>query len=147
MGHDNPYLKKLYVSQKMKMAKRREQQHYNTADRFVIVAYVDQYGVRKSSHLGTELFDRIWSAAHYITTHLVLKSGQSWLVTSMTTAKMNDQGIVEMGPYKLFTTEDAAIMYASIMASQGKEIMGLLTLTRKPVVYIRGRWIEVSQMI
>ena len=116
MGHDNPYL----------MTKRREQGHYNTADRFVIVAYVDQYGVRKSSHLGTELFDRIWSAAHYITTHLVLKSGQSWLVTSMTTAKMNDQGIVEMGPYKLFTTEDAAIMYATIMASQGQEIMNLV---------------------
>ena len=28
-----------------------------------------------------------------------------------------------MGPYKLFTTEDAAIMYASMVASQGKEMM------------------------
>jgi hypothetical protein len=40
----------------------------------------------------------------------------------MFSARMNDLGTVEMGPYKLFTTEDAAIMYASIMASQGKEM-------------------------
>ena len=40
MGHDNPYLKKLYVSQKMKMTKRREQEHYNAADRFVWIASV-----------------------------------------------------------------------------------------------------------
>ena len=65
----------------------------------------------------------------------------------MSGAKMNDGGIIEMGLYKLFTTEDAAIMYASMVASQGKEMMGLLTLTGKPVVYIRGRWTEVSQMI
>jgi len=44
----------------------------------------------------------------------------------MFSAKMNDRGIVEIGPYKLFTTEDAAIMYATIMASQGKEIISLL---------------------
>ena len=43
----------------------------------------------------------------------------------MFSAKMNDRGIVEMGPYKLFTTEETAIMYATIMASQGKEIMSL----------------------
>ena len=147
MGHDNPYLKKPYVSQKMKMTKRREQGHYNTTDRFVIVAYVDQYEVRKSHHLGTEPFDRIWRAAHTTTTHLVLRSGQNWLVTSMFSAKMNDRGTVEMGPHKRFTTEDAAIMYATIMASQEKEIMGLLTLIGKPVAYIRGRWIEVSQTV
>ena len=44
----------------------------------------------------------------------------------MSGAKMNDGGIIEMGLYKLFTTEDAAIMYASMVASQGKEIISLL---------------------
>ena len=43
----------------------------------------------------------------------------------MSGAKMNDGGIIKMGLYKLFTTEDAAIMYASMVASQGKEIMSL----------------------
>ena len=113
------------------MTKRREQGHYNAADRFVIMAYVDQYEVSKSHHLGTEPFDRIWRAAHITTTYLVLQSGQHWLVTSMSGAKMNDQGIVEMGPYKLFTTEDAAIMYALMMASQGKEIITFQGLSLK----------------
>jgi hypothetical protein len=53
----------------------------------------------------------------------------------MFSAKMNDRGTVEMGPYKLFTTEDAAIMYATIMASQGKEFMGLVN--RNGFVYRR----------
>ena len=128
MGHDNPYLKKSY--------------------RFVWVASVLSHGdVCKHNRGGTELFNYIWHQASEHARYLVIRSGNRWLVTSMSGAKMNDQGIVEMGPYKLFTTEDAAIMYASMVASQGKEMMGLLTLTGKPVVYIRGRWIEVSQMI
>ena len=48
----------------------------------------------------------------------------------MSGAKMNDGGIIEMGLYKLFTTEDAAIMYASMVASQGKEIMNLVMRQR-----------------
>ncbi len=128
MGHDNPYLKKSY--------------------RFVWVASVLSHGdVCKHNRGGTEAFDHLWRQASEHARYLVIRSGNRWLVTSMTTAKMNDQGIVEMGPYKLFTTEDAAIMYASMVASQGKEMMGLLTLTGKPVVYIRGRWTEVSQIV
>ena len=128
MGHNNPYLKKSY--------------------RFVWVASVLSHGdVCKHNRGGTEAFDHIWRQASEHARYLVIRSGNRWLVTGMSGAKMNDGGIIEMGPYKLFTTEDAAIMYASMVASQGKEMMGLLTLTGKPVVYIRGRWIEVSQMI
>ena len=111
MGHDNPYLKKSY--------------------RFVWVASVLSHGdVCKHNRGGTEAFDHIWRQASEHARYLVIRSGNRWLVTSMSGAKMNDQGIVEMGPYKLFTTEDAAIMYASMVASQGKEIMNLVMRQR-----------------
>ena len=107
------------------LTKRREQGNYNAADRFVLVADVSYAYVTLSTRSGTETFDQIWRGAAPNITHLVLRSGQRWLVTSMFSAKMNDRGTVEIGPYKLFTTEDAAIMYATIMASQGKEMMAL----------------------
>ena len=110
----------------MRMTKRRAQGNYNAADRFVLVADVSYAYVTLSTRSGTETFDQIWRGAAPNITHLVLRSGQRWLVTSMFSAKMNDRGIVEMGPYKLFTTEETAIMYATIMASQGKEIISLL---------------------
>jgi hypothetical protein len=118
MGDDDTHMS-FTIKQKrqMRMTKRREQRNYNTADRFVLVADVNSDGVLHSIRTGTETFDQIWRIAKNDTTHLVLISGQRWLVTSMFSARMNDRGTVEMGPYKLFTTEDAAIMYATIMAS------------------------------
>ena len=113
------------------MTKRREQGHYNAADRFVLVAEVNSGGVHRSIRSGTETFDHLWRIGKNNTTHIVLRSGQRWLVTSMSGAKMNDLGTIEMGPYKLFTTEDAAIMYASMMASQGKEMFKLRDIYRK----------------
>ena len=113
------------------MTKRREQGNYNATDRFVTIAIVNSHDVARRHRTGTETFDHIWRGAPPHITHLVLRSGQYWLVTSMSGAKMNDQGIVEMGPYKLFTTEDAAIMYALMMASQGKEIITFQGLSLK----------------
>ena len=107
------------------LTKRREQGNYNATDRFVTIAIVNSHDVARRYRTGTETFDHIWRGAPLHTTHLVLQSGNRWLVTSIFSAKMNDRGIVEMGPYKLFTTEETAIMYATIMASQGKEIMSL----------------------
>ena len=128
MGDDDTHMRpKFWMRRKgpSPLTKRRERGNYNAADRFVLVADVSYAYVTLSTRSGTETFDQIWRGAAPNITHLVLRSGQRWLVTSMFSAKMNDRGIVEIGPYKLFTTEDAAIMYATIMASQGKEIMSL----------------------
>ncbi len=129
MGDDDTHMRpKFWMRRKgpSPLTKRRERGNYNAADRFVLVADVSYAYVTLSTRSGTETFDQIWRGAAPNITHLVLRSGQNWLVTSMFSAKMNDRGTVEMGPHKRFTTEDAAIMYATIMASQGKEIISLL---------------------
>ena len=124
------------------MTKRREQGNYNVADRYIAVANVGPTEMHKLYFTATETFDKIWRTAHPGATHLVLRSGPWWLVTSMTPAKMNDRGVVCMGAYKLFTTEEAAIMYAIMMASQGKEIMNLMTKPGQFVKCLRGyKWI------
>ena len=151
MGDDDTHMS-FTIKQKrqMRMTKRREQGHYNAADRFVLVADVNSAGVLRSIRTGTETFDHIWRIGKNNTTHFVLRLGQRWLVTSMFSAKMNDRGTVEMGPHKIFTTEDAAIMYASIMASQGKEIMTLLTVRLTGCDYRRcndtteWRWVRIE---
>ena len=136
MGDDDTHMS-FTIKQKrqMRMTKRRAQGNYNAADRFVLVADVNSDGVLHSIRTGTETFGQIRRIAKNDTTHLVLISGQRWLVTSMFSARMNDLGTVEMGPYKLFTTEDAAIMYATIMASQGKEMFKLRDISRKYKIY------------
>lgn len=106
--------------------------------RFKVVAWVGVNCVHKSYDEGTRTFDSIWKrppddSAKEVVRYIVLDRGWDrdprYAVFDRYDVSLgtHNRGVTPGGSYKLFRTEDAAIMAATILSSHNQVMISMLT--------------------